>query len=615
MNKEIPIFLAVDNGYIPFLGVALKSLIDNTSEENQYALKILYTSVTEENIKRIKKYEKENISIEFVDVNKQLEEIKNKLYTRNYYSNTTYYRLFLPELYPQYEKVVYIDSDTVCLADIAELYNVDMEDNLIAAVPDGAIQSIEIFQDYVERVVGVADYNNYFNAGVIVMNLKELRKYKFKEKFIYLLEKVRYEVAQDQDYLNRLCKGRVKMLGFEWNRMPVMGKIDGNIKLIHFNLGSKPWYFDDILYQEYFWKYAEKTEFYDEIKKIGAQYTEADKQRDDANSAKLIELAQKETDCVGDDRINKNNPNKKRRILVKMWKSIQGENQEPIEKSQYRQEVLEKIKRFEREGKFDVDAEDDPPTIVLTPENVDYLRRKMSSKLKRIFANKVGERFLNNLLKDNKLIIKEIKGIENLNKVTTGAMVTCNHFNPFDCFTVEKVFRMSGKIEEKKLYKVIREGNYTNFPGLYGFFFRNCDTLPLSSNKRTMVEFMKAVDTLLQKGDFILIYPEQSLWWNYRKPKPLKHGAFKMAVRNNVPVIPIFITMQDSDKIDGEGYPIQEYTVNIAEPIYPDKNLTSRENVEMMLNKNFEVWKNIYEDFYGIPLEYTTETDKENINV
>ena len=93
------------------------------------------------------------------------------------------------------------------------------------------------------------------------------------------------------------------------------------------------------------------------------------------------------------------------------------------------------------------------------------------------------------------------------------------------------------------------------------------------------------------------------------------HGAFKMAARNNVPVIPIFITMQDSDKIDGEGFPIQEYTVNIAEPIYPDENLSQRENTEIMLNKNFEAWKKIYEDFYGIPLEYTTEVNEENVNV
>ena len=125
-----------------------------------------------------------------------------------------------------------------------------------------------------------------------------------------------------------------------------------------------------------------------------------------------------------------------------------------------------------------------------------------------------------------------------------------------------------------------------------------------------MIQFMKAVNILLQKGDFILIYPEQSLWWNYRKPKPLKNGAFKMAVRNNVPVIPIFITMEDSDIIGDDGFPIQEYIVNIAEPIYPDNNLQPKERVEKLLNKNFEIWKNIYEDFYKIPLEYTTK--KEN---
>ena len=231
----------------------------------------------------------------------------------------------------------------------------------------------------------------------------------------------------------------------------------------------------------------------------------------------------------------------------------------------------------------------------------------MSSKIKRIFANEMGERFLDNLLKNNKLIIKQVNGIENLNKVKTGALITCNHFNPFDCFTVEKVFRMSENEKDKRLYKVIREGNYTNFPGLYGFFFRNCDTLPLSSNKRTMVNFMKAVDTILQKGDYILIYPEQSMWWNYRKPKPLKNGAFKLAARNNVPVIPIFITMEDSKLIGEDGFNIQEYTINVEEPIYPDEKLTEKENTEIMKQKNFEIWKNVYEKFYGIPLEYTCE--------
>ena len=304
-NNVIPIFMAVDNNYIPFLGVALKSIIDNVSQQNRYEIKVLYTSVTEENKKKIEEYQTENVGIEFVNLSYKLQEIQEKLYTRNYFSNTTYFRLFIPELYPDYDKAVYIDRDTITLVDIAKLYNTEMGDNLIAGIPDGAVQAIPIFQDYVEKVVGVSNYNNYFNAGIIVMNLKALREYKFQEKFLYMLEKIKFEVAQDQDYLNRLCKGRVKLLGFEWNRMPAMGEQEGELNIIHYNLGCKPWYFDNVLYQEHFWKYAEKTRFYAQIRGMKKNYTEADKERDDANSSKLIELAQKEADCVGDDRINR----------------------------------------------------------------------------------------------------------------------------------------------------------------------------------------------------------------------------------------------------------------------------------------------------------------------
>ena len=281
------------------------------------------------------------------------------------------------------------------------------------------------------------------------------------------------------------------------------------------------------------------------------------------------------------------------------------------EKAQDRLEILDEIEKLEREGKFDVDPEKDPPTIVLTPENVDYLKTKSTSKIKRRLAQRIGERFLDEILRTNKLIIKDINGIENLNNIKTGAIITCNHFNPFDSFSVEKVFRMSGLIKEKKLFKVIREGNYTNFPGFYGFLFRNCDTLPLSSNTKTMVQFMKSVKIILDRGDFILIYPEQSLWWNYRKPKPLKNGAFKIAAKNKVPVIPIFITMQDSDIIGNDGFPVQEYIINISEPIYPEENLSELQNQEIMKQKNYEIWKNIYEDFYKIPLEYTTENKEQ----
>jgi 1-acyl-sn-glycerol-3-phosphate acyltransferase len=97
------------------------------------------------------------------------------------------------------------------------------------------------------------------------------------------------------------------------------------------------------------------------------------------------------------------------------------------------------------------------------------------------------------------------------------------------------------------------------------------------------------------------------MWWNYRKPKPLQKGGFYLAARNNVPVLPCFITMQDTDIIGEDGFPVQEYTIHVMPPIYPDAEKTVKENTAAMMEQNAAVWKEIYETTYGIPLEYTTE--------
>ena len=119
--------------------------------------------------------------------------------------------------------------------------------------------------------------------------------------------------------------------------------------------------------------------------------------------------------------------------------------------------------------------------------------------------------------------------------------------------------------------------------------------------------FLNAVGTVLKRGDFVYIYPEQALWWNYRKPRPLKPGAFKFAVNSNVPIVPIFVTMEDSDIMGADGFPIQEHTVHVGEPIYPDKNLTEKENVNRMKELNYDYWVKVYEEFYKTPLTFTTK--------
>ena len=281
-----------------------------------------------------------------------------------------------------------------------------------------------------------------------------------------------------------------------------------------------------------------------------------------------------------------------------------------IEKDKGRLEILARIEEYEKKGWFSKDVEDDPPTIPLTPDKVDYLNKKLSNKIATFFVNIGAKRFIKNLVKNGQMIIKGVEGIENFEAIQkSGAILTCNHFNPFDNFAIHYVlFKYMYKPGKQVLYKVIREGNYTNFPGIYGFFFRHCNTLPLSANFSTMKNFMTAMKVLLERGEKVLVYAEQGMWWNYRKPRPLTAGAFKFAAESKVPVLPIFITMNDSDKIGADGFPIQEYTLHFLPAIYPDESKSIKENMEIMKDKNYAAWKEVYEKTYGIPLTYSCDT-------
>ena len=273
-----------------------------------------------------------------------------------------------------------------------------------------------------------------------------------------------------------------------------------------------------------------------------------------------------------------------------------------MEQSAHKLELLRRIAEFERQGLWHLDVEEDPETYPLMPDQVDYLNEKLSSRIKNKIANLAGTRFFDKMIANRQLIIKEVRGIENFTAVKGGRIVTCNHFSVTDHYAVWVALRdhMDGKL----LYKVIREGNYTNPPKPFGLFLRHCNTLPLSSQTATMKKFLRAFKELLARGETILIYPEQSMWWNYRKPKPMQDGAFSLAVRNNAPILPVFITMEDSDMLDPDGFFVQEYTIHILPAIYPDKTLSSHEAKELMKKENYEAFARVYEEFYQKPLVY-----------
>ncbi|MBR0032429.1 MAG: 1-acyl-sn-glycerol-3-phosphate acyltransferase [Treponema sp.] len=588
MKREIPIFFASDNNYAPFLAVAMRSLLENASNESIYRIYVLYIDLSKENIEKLKKSVVDSpveYSIDFKSLREEMENSDGTFHLRDYYTRETYCRLFIPRIFPQYDKIIYIDSDTAVVDDISELYDTELGDCVLAAAREDVIDIVPAYGKYIEKNLGL-DTKTFFSAGVLLINADKYRESDFESSFIQLLNSYTFLITQDEDYLNVLCGENHILLDQKWNKgaFDTPGFDDKSVKIIHFKLNFKPWHFPNTKWSDVFWKYSEKTDFFEECKSVLNNYSDDDREKAQKGFEILVEDIE---DCIDDPY------------------SYAKTKDKAID----RVKILRKIDEYEREGRFSEDVEDDPPTIPLLPNQVDYMNKKFSNRVLTKIANAAGRFFINKLIKNHKLIIKEVRGMENyVGLKHTGAILTCNHFNAFDNFALYKAIEKH--VYKKELLKVIREGNYTNFPGFYGFLFRHCNTLPLSQNPSTMKKFIEAVRQYLFQGRHILVYAEQAMWWNYKKPRPLTNGAFKFAADNKVPVIPFFITMNDSNFIGQDGFPVQEYTIHILEPIYPDQSLSVRQNVEAMRSKNFEAWKKIYEETYGIALEYKAKKEK-----
>ena len=584
-NRVIPIFYACDDNFIKYTIVSLYSLIKNASKNYSYQVHILNSGISKDMKTKVLSLGNSNFDICFDDVTPYLKSISDRLPLRDYYSKTTYFRLFISEMFPEYNKAIYIDSDTVVQGDISEMFFTDIKDSYLGACHEQAMVQVDAYGTYVEKVIGISRHN-FFNAGILLMNCDMFRVHFVLDKFIQYLHIYDFVVTQDEDYLNLICKDKVYWLDQRWNT-EIFGDIPYPIeeaKILHYIMTSKPWHYNDCRHGDIFWRYAKETCVYEEILDILNSYTDEERKRDVVSCDNLLQLAIKETNRE-DNYLNRVNASSR---------------------AQDRVAILKKIEEYERTGRFDEDVENDPPSKVLMPEEIDYLHKGIGEKLKTKFAYMIAKKFVDGLIADKKLIIKEIIGIEHFQNLKSGAVITCNHFNAFDSFAIQLAYEAANQ-KDRTLYRVIREGNYTSFPGFYGFLMRHCNTLPLSSNMKTMKKFSDATGQLLKEGNFVLLYPEQSMWWNYRKPKPLKSGAYVFAAKNDVPVLPCFITMQDSDIIGEDGFPVQEYTIHISEPIYPSKEISYRKNITYLMNENYNVWKEIYERVYEIPLTYTTE--------
>ena len=225
-------------------------------------------------------------------------------------------------------------------------------------------------------------------------------------------------------------------------------------------------------------------------------------------------------------------------------------------------------------------------------------RKKKSFKLKNAAMRKVERA---QQLAYNKLI--KLEGLENLPR-TGRFIVTSNHFNPLDNLCVKKLIKKAYRDEP---YIVIQATNLAA-EGMIGDLFNYLNHIPVcKSASYIRGQFMEKMAEALNAGHPVLIYPEEEMWFNYRKPRPNKRGAFYFAAELDVPIVPCFVEILDTEKPDNDEFFESKYILHVLPAIYPDEGKSVRENSIEMMQKDYEQKKEAYEKAYGKKLDYTFE--------
>jgi 1-acyl-sn-glycerol-3-phosphate acyltransferase len=267
-----------------------------------------------------------------------------------------------------------------------------------------------------------------------------------------------------------------------------------------------------------------------------------------------------------------------------------------------REAAIENIRRAAAEGRFNdktepFDPQWDPQDL---KADILHLAERMDSplqRLKRLTARVIVDSWIRKWSDG----VNEIKGFERINALKGPAFITCNHFNPFDNGIIRTLAKRAGR------GRLVAVSQGTNFvmPGLNGFILRNIDVIPLISEPSYMNgTFRTLMQRSLDSGRFILIYPEQEMWFNYRKPRPQKRGAFLFAAEYGVPVIPAFAEMQALEGFTAPHFHDVKLVLHVMDPIFPDPGKTPRQNSLDMCKADYEAKYACFETCYGRPLDY-----------
>lgn len=273
-----------------------------------------------------------------------------------------------------------------------------------------------------------------------------------------------------------------------------------------------------------------------------------------------------------------------------------------------RLQVIENIKHSAESGEFYNKVEVNDPVLTadqsraITDAFVEN-RMKLGFKIKSkvaCYAADVAMRVIN---KDTEII-----GLEKIPDNIGGVIITSNHFSPFENTIIRFLNRKMGR---KKLNIICQDSNFA-MSGPIGFIMNYANTIPINTQPRYLArDFLSILkEKLVVKKETVLLYPEQEMWFNYKKPRPPKGGAYFYAAKLNIPVISCFVEMIDTGIPDGKTGQFNKlrFKLYVLDVLFPDKDKTPKENTEALAAADYKLKKECYEAVYGEKLNYKFET-------
>lgn len=206
--EPIPVFFACNDNYAQHLAVTIASILDNS--ESEFSFYVLHSDIAPETQRLVKMQQSARpFRLHFIQIDKTT--FRDFKLTIAHITIETYYRFAIQDIKPELDKAVYLDCDLIVRDDLARLWSIDLGENYAGGVRDFISNKDAVRQE----LYGDADY---FNAGVLLLNLREIRKGFSFGRFLEIAESHRGRISyQDQDVLNLAFKSRFLYIDLKWN--------------------------------------------------------------------------------------------------------------------------------------------------------------------------------------------------------------------------------------------------------------------------------------------------------------------------------------------------------------------------------------------------------------